>query len=109
VTFTWVDFGVVLTGREILHFLDVVVITDEPLNKGKYCFLILRDLATLSGFLFPFPHFNLYCSVELPYKCMDYYYTKFQLATLPTILKFAIFKTKRPNECPSLKIARISN
>jgi hypothetical protein len=50
VTFTWVDFGVVLTGREILHFLDVVVITDEPLNKGKYCFLMLRDLATLSGF-----------------------------------------------------------
>jgi hypothetical protein len=40
VTFTWVDFGVVLTGREILHFLDVVVITDEPLNKGKYCFLM---------------------------------------------------------------------
>jgi hypothetical protein len=34
------DFGVVLTGREILHFLEVIVITDEPLYKGKAVFVI---------------------------------------------------------------------
>jgi hypothetical protein len=69
-----VDYGVVLTGREI-SILEVVVITDEPLYKGKYCFSMSGDLATLSVFQFSYFYQNLYCSDELPDKDKDTFYT----------------------------------
>jgi hypothetical protein len=81
-------------GEKFSIFLEVVVITDEPLYKGKYCFSMSGDLATLSDFQFSFFHQNLYCSAELPYKDRYSSYTYSCLATLPVNWKFAIFKEK---------------